>query len=252
MNKGLGLIILYQSVGPVHHTPLRYWVQIPRYLPVSHGNTIPSNAMASSQGGFPSRPQVLAPQSGAPHQDFRAHACSVGCFCAGQLGLAHGPDHAWLQCLDHLTLDSKSHLQMRDVTVPFLAPPESHNTASPSLPNGLPSNTRNQPRKKEAILTWLYACDSSCDWATARYHNQVTCWQGQGHNDVLASISWHLHHGSNNRMTHWQNHVLAASWHDQDSTDTWQDERAPAHIMCWQDHDMAGRRATEYPLATYL
>jgi hypothetical protein len=37
MSKGPDLIILYQSVGPVHHAPLRYWVQIPRYLPVSSG-----------------------------------------------------------------------------------------------------------------------------------------------------------------------------------------------------------------------
>jgi len=25
-NKGPGSVILYQSIGPVHHTPLRYWV----------------------------------------------------------------------------------------------------------------------------------------------------------------------------------------------------------------------------------
>jgi hypothetical protein len=42
MNKGPGLVILHQSVEPVPHTPLRYWVQIPRYLPVSVGQkTVP-------------------------------------------------------------------------------------------------------------------------------------------------------------------------------------------------------------------
>ena len=30
LNKGPGSVILYQSVGPVHYTPFRYWVQIPR------------------------------------------------------------------------------------------------------------------------------------------------------------------------------------------------------------------------------
>jgi hypothetical protein len=50
MNKGPGLIILYQSVGPVHHTPLRYWVQIPRYLPVSH--RLPGEASPLDWGKF--------------------------------------------------------------------------------------------------------------------------------------------------------------------------------------------------------
>jgi hypothetical protein len=34
-SKSPGLVILYQSVEPVHHISLRYWVQTPRYLPVS-------------------------------------------------------------------------------------------------------------------------------------------------------------------------------------------------------------------------
>jgi hypothetical protein len=44
--KSPDLVILYQSVEPVHHTSLRYWVQIPRYLPVSVAPV-----------GHPSRPQ---------------------------------------------------------------------------------------------------------------------------------------------------------------------------------------------------
>jgi hypothetical protein len=66
---------------------------------------------------------------------------------------------------------------------------------------------------------------------------------------MLARICWHLRHGANIRMTRWQDHELAASWHDRNSMDTWQDEEMPAHIMCWQDHDMAGHRAADYLLA---
>jgi len=41
-------------------------------------------------------------------------------------------------------------------------------------------------------------------------------------------------------MTRWQDHVLAASWQDKNSMDTWHDKETPAHIMRWQDHDEAG------------
>jgi hypothetical protein len=43
MNKGPSLMILHLLVGPVHHAPLRYWVQIPRYLPVSPPAAPPVN-----------------------------------------------------------------------------------------------------------------------------------------------------------------------------------------------------------------
>jgi hypothetical protein len=90
-----------------------------------------------------------------------------------------------------------------DVTVPFLAPPESRDTPSPGLPSGLPSNTRDQTAR-----------DTSCDWATAKYYSRTACWQGQGQVDTLARICWHLRHGANIRTTRWQDHELAASWHD--------------------------------------
>jgi hypothetical protein len=51
-SKGLGSVILYQSVGPVHHTPLCCWVLIPRQLPVSASSATPAAlfALLRSQG----------------------------------------------------------------------------------------------------------------------------------------------------------------------------------------------------------
>jgi hypothetical protein len=103
------------------------------------------------------------------------------------------------------------------VTVPFWTPPKPRDITS----LGLPSMTHDQ-----TVLTRTQ--DSPRDPATAEYHSQAMRWQGQGHNDTLARICWHLRHGANIRMPHQQDHVLAASWHDKNSTDT------------WQDHDEAG------------
>src|ERR1700730_5463160 len=61
LSKSPGLVILYQSIGPVHLPSLRCWVPIPRQLPVSvrvgertrtdRGKRGKANGMQADRGG---------------------------------------------------------------------------------------------------------------------------------------------------------------------------------------------------------
>src|ERR1700730_2068826 len=63
LSKSPGLVILYQSIGPVHLPSLCCWVLIPRQLPVSHklvGHNSSNTSFPALTHYFPCPPAVFS------------------------------------------------------------------------------------------------------------------------------------------------------------------------------------------------